>query len=551
MTEEIGQQLLEEPPPRWRGSHASVGLTIGVFVLGLIAGVPISMFGIDILIDNSVVIFAIMVALLVFAGALAGVIFAFRRPLLGRIFKQTEVEMDRFASPLADVARFAAQKRVDDATDAARNLAELVLARYAWVSTRRWLVATITGLIAAMAALAGAALLLQQNQLLQEQSLLLSQQTERLTEQNDLIGQQIDLAEAQRSTSIVPAIIEIASELGEETSRLQKSTGQNYFTDADLSNDLRSRITAATLAIRPYRYLVAANPMESDFEVQAGAMLRRPELPALSDYVNRRMATYADIGVTRSGLVDRPVSPERGQILTNLHVAGILGTENLSYQGADFSFAEVRTATLNLFSLQHAMLRYADFSRVNLNQVKFGGADLSESRFRLAFLNQCDFTSIEDEDVQAPFKTEQSLGTRYTSITGADFRGAVISETGMANVLALAVDFDYALLSQVDLSGTDLAASTFRNAILDRVVLDGASLKSVDFDGAFVTDEQFLVRLSADAVADSFAADRYELVAADMEDVSILPVYDHTWLVENIDEPDFKLWQIKRVADFD
>ena len=147
---------------------------------------------------------------------------------------------------------------MSEATDSARDLAELVLARYAWVSTRRWLMATITAFIAAIAALAGSALLFQQNQLLRTQIGLMEDQNTRIGEQNRFIQSQIELGEAQRSTSIVPEILELGSLIAQEVEQFNTAAGTSP-SIAGLSPSLRARIIAATVAARPYRYL--RNPL--------------------------------------------------------------------------------------------------------------------------------------------------------------------------------------------------------------------------------------------------------------------------------------------------
>ena len=110
----------------------------------------------------------------------------FRQPLWRWVFQRTEIEVTRFAGPLADVARYAAGQRVEEATEAARNFAEIALrALCLGDHTRRWLVASITGLIAAMAALRGLRRFCSsRTKLLRAQSELLVEQNQRIDFQN-------------------------------------------------------------------------------------------------------------------------------------------------------------------------------------------------------------------------------------------------------------------------------------------------------------------------------------------------------------------------------
>ncbi|RYD88672.1 MAG: hypothetical protein EOP61_33120, partial [Sphingomonadales bacterium] len=145
----------DKPPTKPDGQGIGVvGISIIVFFIGVVVGVPIANFGANVLVEYAGTVFAILFGIFLIIVVIAGAVALFRRRIWGVLFKRAEIEMERFARPLANVAKFAAEQRVADATDAARDLAELVLARYAWVSTRRWLLASITALIAAIAALA-------------------------------------------------------------------------------------------------------------------------------------------------------------------------------------------------------------------------------------------------------------------------------------------------------------------------------------------------------------------------------------------------------------
>jgi hypothetical protein len=123
--------------------------------------------------------------------ALLGVIlFAARKVVWSWLFGFAEVQIEQLANPLASVAEKAIAGNPTGATSAARDLGALALARYSWVTTRRWIVAAFPALIAAMAALAGTTLLFQQNQLIVVQSGLLMEQNARITEQTTLLSRE-------------------------------------------------------------------------------------------------------------------------------------------------------------------------------------------------------------------------------------------------------------------------------------------------------------------------------------------------------------------------
>ncbi len=519
-----------------------VGTAVIVFILGVIVGIPIANFGADVLLRYTGEVFAILFGIFLIILLVAGLIALFRRQIWGAIFRRAEFEMERFARPLSEVARFAAEKRVDEATGAARDLAELVLARYAWVSTRRWLIATITALIAAIAALAGSALLFQQNRLLADQSALMADQTTRLTEQNRLLESQIELGEAQRSAAIVSEILNISAQLGDEIEALQLPDPTVGTPVARLSFGLKGRIIAATNMARPYRFLNAGLLEINDADLYRMALGRRSEL--LSD--EARSAVEASMPKTVAGeLIDRISSPERGQLLVLLANAFITDTEELTFRGADFSFAHVRMDTLKAMSLNHGSLRFADFSGTDFDTVSFRGAYLENARFRRSVFDDCDFTPIAARDAGGPFRRDDDW-TYTTQATGTDFRSAQMYDVKMAGIHLMAADFDESLLVRVDLSEAALTGATFRNAVLANVSFDGAELKAVDFDGVITDRADFIAHLGE--VAASFVTDRYTIEPVSRAELTAHPRTFELWLTEWPE--DRQLYRVKRTKPF-
>ncbi|MDP2119497.1 MAG: pentapeptide repeat-containing protein [Hoeflea sp.] len=529
---------------RYRGGSAML-----VFIIGVACGIPVAIFMPGFLTDHGSVVLGIVLGAFFFVTIVLSMIFVFRQPLWRWVFQRTEVEVTRFAGPLADVARYAASQKVDEATSAARDFAEIVLARYAWITTRRWLVASITGLIAAMAALAGSALLFEQNKLLRAQSELLAEQNTRIDEQTGLLRTQIALGEAERSVSIVPELLTISSLIGEETTRLSGDgrPGSVFFLE-ELSEPLRNRIVAATNVARPYRYLAATGVESRDGNaVTVAALSRRADLAArLSS-----LPGWSDAPPDTTALIDRPLSPERGQIVTMLFNAGIYQTELLSFRGADFSHAEIRLPTLGLMSLRHATLRFADFTWLRIVESKFGAAWLEHARFRNAIIQRADFAGIAKADLEPPFANENAPEIMRTQLAGTDFSRAVIAATSFAHSTGLAVNFDEAAMVDCDFTGAVISAGTFRNALLLSPNFEGADLRSVDFDGAIVFEADFLDRLNLEAAPDSFIASRYVIEPVEMAEAEAhrgfieLSNYFDPARVEGV-----SAFRIRRVEDF-
>lgn len=546
MSEESG--ITDEPKPAGKSSPHNigiVGLSIMVFLIGVVVGVPIANFGADVLVEYAGQVFGVLFGVFLVVVIIASLVALFRRRIWGHVFKRAEFEMERFARPLAEVAKFAAEQRVAEATEAARDLAEMALARYAWVSTRRWLLASITALIAAIAALAGSALLFQQNNLLRTQIGLMGDQNARIEEQNRYIQSQIELGEAQRSTSIVPEILNIGAEVAREVDELRAS-GNGAPAISDLSPSLRARIVAASTASRPYRYLRTPLDDIDDQLLMSSGLLRRTDLAA-SAKVQAQLEAAQSGNVRFSGeqtgvMTDRPLSPERGQIMAILIYNRL--TDFSTLIGADFSFAEVRAASMgSSLVLTFAALRFASFDRQLLIGADFSGAYLEHARFRNASINGSQFGIGS-----LPSITGEGIGfERGTQLSGTDFSGAIIKDTGFAKARGFGINFDRAVIHKVQFTDAEMAGSTFRTSIFGEVDFSGANLASVDFDGALVFDPAFLDTVAKEAAKDTFVRERFELEPITPEQFSEHPRWADAWL-DGLEEK--QAYRIKRVTEF-
>lgn len=540
--------LVDRPGARamaFNTAMATLGIALVVFVIGVVVGYPLATFGVEFLTSNAGMVFGVLFGFFVLVLVIAGTLMIFRKQIWESLFKRGEVEMERFARPLSDVARFAALQKVAEATESARDLAELVLARYAWVSTRRWLMATITAFIAAIAALAGSALLFQQNQLLRTQIGLMQDQNTRIEEQNRFIQSQIELGEAQRSTSIVPEILEIGAAVAAEVAAINTFAGDRP-SIANLSPGLQARIAAATTAARPYRYLI--NPLTDIDEnmVMSSGLLRRTDLAA-SGIIRQQLDASSSNNVQFLGeqggvMSDRPVSPERGQIMAILIYNEITDFSNLP--GADWSFAEIRASALaRELKFLFSPLRFSNFDRQLLVGANFDGAYLEHARFRNASLSGVSFSSAA---MNATLIGVEPM-IRGAELAGVDFSGAILKDVSFDNSRGFGINFDEAVVHEVHFKQSDLTGSTFRRTIFGAVDFSGASLKSVDFDGAIVFDPVFLDNVAAQAAPDSFVRAHFEL-SPSPEAFKAHRRWADSWL-GGLEEK--TPYQIKRVGSFE
>ncbi|MCA0922733.1 pentapeptide repeat-containing protein [Pseudooceanicola nanhaiensis] len=509
----------QDPPEEPQGVSKTMNSVFGmlIFGFGLAAGIMLAFSGYALLEGSASLVVTIFLAALFVVTLVSALVFALRKPILRALFGVASTQIELFASPLSDVADAALGRDAPKATAAARRFVQMTLARYAWLSTRRWIVASLTGLIAAMAALAGTALLFKQNQLLQEQNTRVATQTE-------LLVQQVQLAEAQRNAEIAVQITEIANLLGgameRRGARLAQDSGGTQDADAaslvgvlnpylDLGPSLIMRITSASRAAKPYRFILPPYRAHDDRDKLRVAMeSRRGDLTQTYD----TMAAGLDWRdpPEQDALIDRPASPERAALLEVLMRAGLRDYGLLNFFGLDLSFAHAEDIHLLGLTLQGAQLSFASFDRAQISQTDFAGAAMENTRFRGARISASQFRGLPYREAAAPYNAE-SDELMVTGLSGADFSEAVIAQSDFSQLNGGAMVFDRAALHGVSFAGASLGATTFRGAVLLDVDFTGAGLQSVDFDGAYVFRADILDQLAEVAQEGSFVRDRFRL----------------------------------------
>ncbi len=499
------------------------------FAFGIAAGVLGAYVAVGFLADSAGLILSVFLSALMVVLILGVLIFALRKTLLRRLFGHAEVALEEIADPLARIADRAFDRDPAGATSAARDLVAMVLARYAWISTRRWIIASLTALIAAMAALAGTALLFKQNQLIGVQTELLREQNARIQEQTQLIQTDVQLAEAARNAALAVEITDIAAELGRVVDRVNGGGAVNPVNVldpvADLDRSLVLRITSISRALLPYRFLDTGLRPEDMTDGLRVALLRRREV--LGDRYDTSAAYFGwEERTDATALTDRPASPERGQLLRVLVSSGLRNLEFLTLAGLDLDFAILRATDFNLVTAQQARLAYADFSGSYIVESDFGTAVLENSRFRLANISRTRFASLGPDQVRTPLPAQDGL--TLTRMSGADFARATISDSDFSAAALTAANFDGALLDGVDFGDADLSAATLRGTVILAADFDGAFLKRADFDGAVVFGEDFLTRLAKVAAPDSFDPALYRLDPVELASLNeIMVVQNH------------------------
>ena len=536
-----------------RGTLIPGGMGILFFVFGLAAGILGAFTATGFLEDSAGLILSVFLSALMVVLILGIVIFALRKTVLKKLFGHAEVALEQIADPLARIADRAIDRDPGGATTAARDLVAMVLARYAWITTRRWIIASLTALIAAMAALAGTALLFKQNQLISAQTELLRDQNARIQEQTQLIQTDVQLAEAARNAALAVEITDIAAALGSVVDKVHGPDLSNPINVLDPGKDLdRSlflRIVSISRALMPYRFLDTGLHEEDASDGLRQALQRRrgdlgegyPKLQAYFGWDDRPEGTY---------LVDRPASPERGQLLRVMVSSGVRNLELFTFAGLTLDYAVLKSTDLSLVTAQQARLSYADFSGSYLVECDFGSAILENARFRRANISRTRFAALSPDEVLPPLPA--ATGYAITRLSGADFSRATIRASDFSGAVLTAASFDGALLDGVTFTGADLSTATFEGTVILDADFTGVSLKRTDFGGAIVFDRDFLTHLAAIAVPGTLRSELFRLEP--LEDGAL----DEIMVVQNALTPEDILartggaapYRITRIAPF-
>ncbi|MDV3480849.1 pentapeptide repeat-containing protein [Sphingobium yanoikuyae] len=247
-----------------------------------------------------------------------------------------------------------------------------------------------------------------------------------LARQNQTLDQQTMLIEAQRRASLNIELSSIWDQLRDEVPEQPPSVG------FEPSNVLTARIVSVSRALLPYQSLEIGAAHASN----AGSRFWEFQLPA-SQVVLR----------------DRPLSPERGQLIQALAALGI-DIETLSYRGATFAYAD----------LSGQILSFPAADRVDLSRASFRGAIIWRTDFSHTNLAGADFACAYFEHVifGGGVGTVMNYGIKFGEV---DLGGFIVdhSTSGLENYRGFAgVHIHPDTLDMADLRGALLDGLRFR-----------------------------------------------------------------------------------------
>jgi uncharacterized protein YjbI with pentapeptide repeats len=443
---------------------------IVVFALGMAVGGPLTFVETDRLAGpaEAVLRYAppvfLTAAVFIVGGVLAALWFRYRwlPGVVGRL------------DSIVSAALAADAARREQGYEAARPHAErAALEAVAWYSVgalRRWTLRAALALFVALGGVLGAALLLRQIALLRDQNVKIDRQVELLGDQNTKIEAQTALLREQNEKLDQQTVTVEAARRGARSTELfallQKAS-ELPPDDEARRRAFVGRVVAFTSAATPFFYVKVEAGRASSPEGEgtgAGGPLR---------------------GRAKPELIERPLSPERGQLLVGLLAAGA-DLAPLIEARATFAWADLRGADLPGAVLSRADLRGADLSDAGLAGANLSGANLSHADLSRASLLA---------DLSGAFLSFADLSRAYLS--GAFLHRAVLAFANLSGADLSRANLAFADLSRADLRGADLSgAFLFRanlsfadlsHADLSGALLSGANLSGAMFDGAIVS----------------------------------------------------------------
>ncbi|MEM9554505.1 MAG: pentapeptide repeat-containing protein [Acidobacteriota bacterium] len=171
-----------------------------VAALALAVGVPLSLFAIYYFAESVQYLAVAFLCVLTAVAVLGFVITANRDRLIGFLSEQPKAVFDQFGASLTEAISSFRSGEVAETEEKISELVQHVAGRYAWLQTRRWILAGTTGLLLGFSALVGSALLKQQNDLIAKQNEFFQQQIEQ--QQVQLDAQQRVANQSVRSDAI-------------------------------------------------------------------------------------------------------------------------------------------------------------------------------------------------------------------------------------------------------------------------------------------------------------------------------------------------------------
>ncbi|RMG85596.1 MAG: pentapeptide repeat-containing protein [Bacteroidetes bacterium] len=348
-----------------------------------------------------------------------------------------------------------------------------------------------------------------QNMMIEEQTHLAQTQIDQVEIQNQLIQKQVKSIEEQTELIEAERRGSVGSLMGTILDRVDAELQQNkWLKKRQLTPELIGRIAALSQSFKPYRYL------------------------------------------QNDSLIDKPISPEKGQLLLSLIQSRMDNKSYLAiFNQSNFDYAELpgtylAKAFLNNIQLRHANLTRTDLTNASLKSADLALADAQRAIFINALLDGADFSGadlkgavFENARMRTTILNEALMnGTNLvkanldgaemqkTQLIAADLerakmKGVNFLETNLSNAVLRKADLRSALLRRVNLSGSDLRDANFIGTRM--MVSEDGKTVFPNLEGAKVDSPDWLEKLAKNAVIKGGnLADFYEVNPVQKEDTS-------------------------------
>ncbi len=387
--------------------------TIVAMLIGVLIGAVISLTGLSTLADHMITLIIGFVVFVLFMAGISFILVQNKEKVLYKIFGVSDTDLTDVKDNAMQLFSNAWNKEIPAAKQNFNALFTKLFAWYSWMGFRRWILTVFQMLFVGFGGILGTMLLYNQNKLLTQQNLLLQSQNYRL-------DQQTYLQEADRRSSLIFLMGNLLDAIDQE---LKTDVGQPGV--RDLSPQIIGRVVALSKSLRPYRYLQG------------------------------------------DSLVNREISPERGQLLVSLVNSQIdNSTLQRIFRIADFSFADLKDAALSGEYLSGINLNHADLSGATLDETDLSRADLSGANLSDAVLARANLK-------EARFRQSILTNAYFESadLTQANFYGAAMQSANLSGAKLRQAHFTHADLSGANFFGANMIKTGLEQARLDSAVV--------------------------------------------------------------------------------
>jgi len=273
-------------------------------------------------------------------------------------------------------------------------------------------------------------------------------------EQNRKLDTQNYLMEAERRASLMFELTSILEQIQKEIDKPNNVALNRKDNKVTISDYTKGRIVALSRSLRPYRFLTL--PRDSSSLLSLGNendIYQASEEKSSFSYVFLK-GLGALPSVDGPRLIEKDMSPERGQLLLSLHksninlgdvISGFPDFSRSVYDGSELAFTDVSNIYFTGSSARKTDFTNTNFSNANLGDVDFTNSELSGANFTGCICINTTFVEIDNFTGTILSNPRNYIGSDFT---GSNFEGAVVpdkdwfSRIKALNPKIIGIDYD-------------------------------------------------------------------------------------------------------------